>query len=108
RLGPRCVGVTSGERGSALYHGGEIIRAPAFAVEVVDTTGAGDVFHGAFLFGLLQGWEAPHILRFANAVSALKCTRLGGRAGIPRAEEVGEFLHRRGESIPDGAFGKET
>jgi sulfofructose kinase len=108
RLGPPCVGVTSGERGSALRYCGEIIQAPAFPVDVVDTTGAGDVFHGAFLYGLLRGWEARHILLFANAVSALKCTRLGGRTGIPRLEEVCEFLHQRGEHIPAGALGKET
>ncbi|HEX7548494.1 MAG TPA: PfkB family carbohydrate kinase, partial [Candidatus Methylomirabilis sp.] len=54
--------------------------------------GAGDVFHGAFLYGLLQGWEVGDILRFANAVSALKCTRLGGRAGIPTLAEVQAFL----------------
>jgi sugar/nucleoside kinase (ribokinase family) len=67
-----------------------------------------DVFHGAFLYGLLQGWEARHILLFANAVSALKCTRLGGRTGIPRVDEVLEFLRLRGEHIPAGALGKET
>jgi sugar/nucleoside kinase (ribokinase family) len=66
-------------------------------VDVVDTTGAGDVFHGAFLYGLLQGWKAGDILLFANAVSALKCTRLGGRAGIPRPAEVRTFLDARGQ-----------
>ena len=108
RPGPPCVGVTSGERGSALRYRGEIMRVPAFPVDVVDTTGAGDVFHGAFLYGLLRGWEARHILLFANAVSALKCTRLGGRIGIPRVDEVLEFLRQRGEPIPAGALGKET
>ena len=69
-------------------------------MDVVDTTGAGDVFHGAFLYGLLQGWEAGDILRFANAVSALKCTRLGGRTGIPRSRRSGAFLDARGSSYP--------
>ncbi len=95
-LGPSCVGVTLGEGGSVLRQRGETVEVPGFRVEVVDTTGAGDVFHGAFLYGLLQGWEARDILRFANAVSALKCTRLGGRAGIPRLEEVHSFLRARG------------
>lgn len=108
RLGPPCVGVTSGERGSTLRYRGAIEHVPAFPVGVVDTTGAGDVFHGAFLYGLLQGWGARHILVFANAVSALKCTRLGGRAGIPRVEEVRDFLRTRGEDIPAGTLGKET
>ncbi len=99
-LGPACVGVTSGERGSALRYRGDIMCVPAFPVDVVDTTGAGDVFHGAFLYGLLQGWKARHILLFANAVSALKCTRLGGRTGIPRVKEVLDFLQARGQDIP--------
>jgi sulfofructose kinase len=97
RLGPACVGVTLGDKGSALLHREEIVEAPAFPVDVVDTTGAGDVFHGAFVYGLLQGWEAGDILLFANAVSALKCTRLGGRAGIPRVAEVRTFLGARGQ-----------
>lgn len=66
------------------------------------------MLHAAFLYGLLQGWEARHILLFANAVSALKCTRLGGRTGIPRVDEVPEFLRLRGEHIPAGALEKET
>lgn len=106
-LGPPCVCVTSGERGSALRYREQIMRVPAFPVDVVDTTGAGDVFHGAFLYGLLQGWEARHILLFANAVSALKCTRLGGRTGIPGADEAREFLRLRGEALPTGVLGKE-
>ncbi|HXZ44463.1 MAG TPA: PfkB family carbohydrate kinase [archaeon] len=104
RLGPSCVGITSGERGSALRYRGEIIHVPAFPVGVVDTTGAGDVFHGAFLYGVLQGWEARHILLFANAVSALKCTRLGGRTGIPCVQEVIELLRASGQGISAGAL----
>jgi len=106
--GPPCVGVTSGERGSVLRYRGETVFLPGLPVDVMDTTGAGDVFHGAFLYGLLQGWEARHILLFANAVSALKCTRLGGRAGIPSLEEVHDFLRTRGKDIPASALGKET
>jgi sugar/nucleoside kinase (ribokinase family) len=99
-FGPRCVGLTQGEVGSALWYRGEIVEVPGFPVEVVDTTGAGDVFHGAFLCGLLRGWEARDILQFANAVSALKCTSLGGRTGIPRIEEVWRFLAARGGGTP--------
>ena len=106
-LGSACVGLTLGEAGSALLYRGEIVEAPGFLVDVVDTTGAGDVFHGAFLYALLQGWEARDILVFANAVSALKCTRLGGRTGIPRVNEVHAFLRARGIEIPTGASRKE-
>jgi sugar/nucleoside kinase (ribokinase family) len=99
RLGPSCVGVTLGEAGSALRHREEIVEVPGFRVKVVDTTGAGDAFHGAFLCGLLQGWEAGDILRFANAVSALKCTQLGGRAGIPSLAQVRAFLDSRPKDL---------
>ena len=92
RLGPSCVGLTLGDAGSALRYGEEIVEVPGFRVDVVDTTGAGDVFHGAFLYGLLQRWEAGDILRFANAVSALKCTCLGGRTGIPHPDAVRTLL----------------
>jgi sugar/nucleoside kinase (ribokinase family) len=83
------------------------VKAAGFPVDVVDTTGAGDVFHGAFLYGLLQGWEAGDILRFANAVSALKCTRLGGRAGIPTLTEVQGFLDARVGRASAESSGKE-
>ena len=66
--------------------------APAFRVDVVDTVGAGDVFHGAFVAGLLQGWSVKDICRFASAVSAIKITRQGGRAGIPDMKTVQHFL----------------
>jgi sugar/nucleoside kinase (ribokinase family) len=107
RLGPTCVGLTLGEAGSMLHHRGATVMAPGFPVDVVDTTGAGDVFHGAFLYGLLQGWEASDILRFANAVSALKCTRLGGRAGIPRIQEVRRFLNAQVGRTSAESSGKE-
>lgn len=100
RLGPSCVGLTLGPGGSVLRYHDEIVHVPGFPVPVVDTTGAGDVFHGAFLYGFLQGWEAGDILRFANAVSALKCTCLGGLTGIPRLADVIRFLDARGDVAP--------
>ena len=60
----------------------------------MDTTGAGDVFHAGFIYGLLQNMNVTEILRFANAVAALKCRDLGGRKGIPTLEEVRDFLTR--------------
>jgi len=108
RLGPRVVGLTRGEHGSVLSVDGERIEAAGFRVDVVDTNGAGDVFHGAFVYGVLQGWEARHILLFANAVSALKCTRLGGRTGIPSVSDVYAFLGARGMEIPAPGLGKES
>jgi sugar/nucleoside kinase (ribokinase family) len=92
RLGPRVVVETRGEAGSHTFTRDEAFHTPAFQVNVVDTTGAGDVFHGAYAAGLLQGWDLRRVARFASAAAALKCTRLGGRAGIPTMGEVEEFL----------------
>ena len=90
--GCKWVVVTLGENGSIGFDGEEFYQQPAFSVNVIDTTGAGDVFHGAFIFGLLQCWNLSKILLFSNAVAALKCTRLGGRQGIPNLEQVKYFL----------------
>jgi sulfofructose kinase len=91
-LGPEVVVVTRGEHGSYTRTREDEFHQEAFHVPVVDTTGAGDVFHGAYLYGLLQGWDRMTTARFAGATAALKCARLGGRAGIPRREEVMSFL----------------
>jgi sulfofructose kinase len=93
--GPQIVVETRGEEGSFTITQDETFHTPAFRVNVVDTTGAGDVFHGAYIVGLLQGWDLRRVARFASAVAALKCTRLGGRAGIPSMAEVEEFLQGR-------------
>jgi sugar/nucleoside kinase (ribokinase family) len=67
---------------------------------VVDTTGSGDVYQGAVLAGLLWRWPISAILRLANAVAALKCRRLGGRAGIPTLAETRAFRGGRGVELP--------
>lgn len=99
-LGPRIVVQTEGEDGSYTTTADERFHTPAFTVDVHDTTGAGDVFHGAYLVGMLRGWDLRTIATFATGVSALKCTRLGGRKGIPSFEEVACFLHERGVDLP--------
>jgi sulfofructose kinase len=101
-FGPRIVVTTDGENGSHTFTGNEHFHIPAFEVVVADTTGAGDVFHGAYLVALLHGW-GPHVSgHFASAAAAIKCTRLGGRVGFPRFDETAEFLSRRGISLPGG------
>ncbi len=90
------VTITLGERGSVTYAGDDIITLPAFKVDVVDTTGAGDVFHGGYIYGLLMGWELRKTVRFASAMAALKCRKLGGRAGIPSLEEALDLMKRDG------------
>jgi len=94
--GPRIVVQTDGPGGSCTVAAEQQFCTPAFQVDVVDTTGAGDVFHGAYIVGLLRGWSLPFVAQFASAVAAVKCTRLGGRAGIPRFNEVMAFLKDRG------------
>ncbi len=96
RLGFGITTITLGGRGSVTFAGDEIISCPAFPIEVVDTTGAGDVFHGGYLYGLLQKWPLKDTIRFASAVAAMKCGKLGGRTGIPRLSEVHQFLQKQG------------
>ena len=88
--------VTAGENGAFCRTPENTFYQPAFPVEVVDTTGAGDVFHGAFMAGLLEHWPLPKILEFAAAVAAMKCRGLGGRAMIPNRREAEAFLQSRG------------
>ena len=59
-----------------------------FQIHAVDTTGAGDVFRGGFIYAMLQGWPIEQVLRFANAAAAVSCTRLGALAGIPSLADV--------------------
>jgi sugar/nucleoside kinase (ribokinase family) len=96
-LGPEVVVMTEGEQGSYTVAGQERFHTPAYNVPVVDTTGAGDVFHGAYLVGQMKGWDLRQTACFASAVSAIKCTRLGGRSGIPSYKETAAFLRKRGE-----------
>jgi sugar/nucleoside kinase (ribokinase family) len=87
-LGPSVVVVTEGEAGCWCVSPEGDFHVPAYPVRAVDTTGAGDVFHGAFLFGRAQGWDLRRSLQVASAVAALKCRALGGRAGIPTLDEA--------------------
>jgi ribokinase len=88
----RIVVITAGERGSWCAAPGEQFHTPAFPIHAVDTTGAGDVFHGGLLYALLQGRNLRAALRFASATAALKCRAPGGRAGIPNLAEVEALL----------------
>ncbi|MCB0083060.1 MAG: carbohydrate kinase [Caldilineaceae bacterium] len=90
-VAPNVV-VTLGHRGLIWQRGTERGRVGAFPVNAIDTTGAGDAFHGAFAAGLAQGMEWEALLRYASAVGALCCTKVGGRVGIPTAAEVAAFL----------------
>lgn len=93
---PDIIVITQGKHGGILYDGSKITKYPAFDVEVIDTNGAGDVFHGAFAFGLTQGFSFYECCIFSSAVSAIKCTKLGARQGVPSFDEVIDFLKERG------------
>lgn len=81
--GAMLAAVTLGEHGVAWVDVEGMQRLPAFAVQAVDTTGAGDVFHGACAYALGAGWPVRRAFEFSAAVAALKCTRPGGREGVP-------------------------
>lgn len=98
-LGAKHVVVTMGDQGLVYLSDTVYDHLPAFKVKVVDTTGAGDVFHGAFCYGLVQGFSLEHNLRFSSATSAIKCQHLGGRAGIPTRSQVDEFLLEKGFAV---------
>jgi sulfofructose kinase len=87
-LGPEVLVITQGERGCQVWTGDDHFQAPGFAVQAVDTTGAGDAFHGGFIYGMLQGWNLRRVAAFANAVAALNCRTLGGRRGLPSLRQV--------------------
>ena len=91
------VALTLGGDGAALYKmGQEIARAPAFAVDVVDTTGAGDTFCGALAVALAEGQAPETALRFASAAAALAVTKSGAQPSLPKRAQVDAFLERQG------------
>ncbi len=89
------VAATAGADGVYWLNDGELCHQPAFQIDAVDTLGAGDVFHGAFAVALVEGRPLDEALRFASAASAVKCTRPGGRSGIPNRADVESFLKER-------------
>ncbi|MBW1701413.1 MAG: sugar kinase [Deltaproteobacteria bacterium] len=90
-LGPKQVVITLGAKGSIGLNDQGTFRQEAFQVKTVDTTGAGDVYHGAYIYGLLQGWEMPKCMRFASAAAALKCEKIGAQTGIPDLGAIKSF-----------------
>jgi sulfofructose kinase len=88
RYGCRLTAATLGPDGVLAWDGKELHHAPAYQVPVVDTTGAGDIFHAGFIYGLLQGWALERQLDFACAAAALNCTAVGARGGIQSREMV--------------------
>ena len=86
--GMRVAAMTLGPHGALAREDGKFIYSPGFVVNCIDTTGAGDVFHGAFCYSVLKGFTVRDALEFSNAMAALNCTRLGARGGIAMADEA--------------------
>jgi sulfofructose kinase len=87
--------VTLGTEGAVALDGDRVIHSPAFTVDAVDTTGAGDVFRAGLIFGTLAGWATGDSLRFANAAAAVSCTKRGAMSGVPSLEEVRDLIRRQ-------------
>lgn len=94
RTGASCCALTDGERGCWFWAGDAAQHIPAFVVQVVDTTGCGDAFHGAYLAQITRGETVEAALRFAAATAALVAGRIGGRSKLPTRDEVEELLGR--------------
>jgi sulfofructose kinase len=88
RFGCRLTAATLGQEGVVAWDGRQLRSTAAYCVPVVDTTGAGDIFHAGFIYGLLQGWPLGRQLDFACAAAALNCTAVGARGGIQGVEAI--------------------
>ena len=95
----RLAAATLGPEGVLAYDGAQFHYAPAFRVDTIDTTGAGDIFHAGFIYGLLQGWPLQRQLEFACAAAALNCTGIGARGHIAPVAEI-EHLIATGQRHP--------
>jgi sulfofructose kinase len=108
RLGPTTAVITLGADGWVYSDPTGRGSGSAFEVEVVDTTGAGDAFHGAFTYGVARGWSTPVCAEFASAVAGIKCAMPGGRTGLPTLSQTIEFLKARGSLDVWGGIGNQS
>lgn len=95
----RVVVVTCGKDGGVMYDGDSVQTYPAYPANVVDSNGAGDVFHGAFAAALTYGYDYISCCRFASATSALKCEKVGARDAVPSKDEVIKLLEKCGVTL---------
>nr|WP_246250722.1 sugar kinase [Bradyrhizobium cajani] len=95
RFGCRVIAVTRGEGGVSWYGNGQLHRQAAYTVDVVDTTGAGDVFHGAYALAIGAGLDVREAMAFSAATAAMKCRHAGGRNGIPTINECLAFMRTK-------------
>ena len=95
RFGCHVVAITRGEGGVSWCQNGRLHRQAAYAVDVVDTTGAGDVFHGAYALAIGAGLDVQAAMAFSAATAAMKCRYAGGRNGIPDINECLAFMRTK-------------
>jgi len=102
RYGCAIVGATLGARGAIVICDGQFVESPSFEVPggCRDTTGAGDAFHSGFLYGMLEDQDLETCLKLGNAIAALKCRALGGRAALPTSDELKEFIGKDRKTRP--------
>jgi sulfofructose kinase len=100
RYSCRLTAATLGQEGVLAWDGAQFQYAPAFRVETSDTTGAGDIFHAGFIYGLLQEWPLSRQLAFACAAAALNCTAIGARGGIQTVENIEKLIARGARHAP--------
>ncbi|MBE7060140.1 MAG: carbohydrate kinase family protein [Ruminococcaceae bacterium] len=92
KYSPEIVVITQGKKGGIIFDGEKSEKYPAFLVDAVDSNGSGDVFHGAFAFAVTKDMDYKKACVFSSAVSALKCTKVGAREGVPTYDETINFL----------------
>jgi sulfofructose kinase len=92
RYSCRLAAATLGQEGVLAWDGKRLLHTPAYCVPVVDTTGAGDIFHAGFIYGLLQDWPLDRQLEFACAAAALNCTAVGARGAIQSLEDIADLI----------------
>ena len=100
RFGCRLTAATLGRNGVVAWEGKRFFQCAGFRVRAVDTTGAGDILHGAFVYGLLSGWPLEEMLEFCCAAAALNCTAAGARGGIATLEEIAQLRSTGQRSEP--------
>jgi sulfofructose kinase len=88
----RLAAATLGQDGVLAYDGKRLVHIPAYCVPVVDTTGAGDIFHAGFIYAMLQDWPLERQLEFGCAAAALNCTAVGARGGIHSLEDIADLM----------------
>lgn len=96
---PEVVVITRGKKGGIMLDAGGMREYPALPADVVDSNGAGDVFHGAFAAGVIKGYDYYKCCYFASAVSAVKCTGIGARESVPDFETVRKYLKENGYEL---------